>query len=342
MSSTPEPNPSNPMLCRGLEGVICGWKIPNAPVAFALGLSRSVLCGAILALSPGGDLFAEAGGAGDVSPDALNAPTGSVENWQKATVFLFDEANQNFAIAAKSSQGEEFRANRLGEGATLLTIQPRTQGNIERAKAIFEELISGNPKDSAGLAARLHLARLFEFHASPQDPQKAREIYEGLLADGQGDPLAELAASRLVLIDLHSTDSHESLNAAAQKLAIHGTQLRTSIGRREFFSNMGLTLNQLRGDKKLAMEYLIAAEAEGLPMQQLDAPLLVTIAALAEELNDLETAKKYYSLFTSRYKRDTRSYYVMQKLEELGAPDAGRASPDSEPNSAAPAPPPQS
>jgi len=296
-----------------------------------------LLCALFLGLGLGDKLHAQGKETEKAPPNGSQSQATNLENWEKATIFLFDEAHENFAKAAALSQGEEAAASRLGEGVTLLTIQPRTQGNLARSQSIFEELIAKNPKDATGLAARLYLARFYEFHVSPQAPEKAKEIYEGLLTDGLGDPLAELAASRLALIDLYSADSPESLNDAARKLAVHGTKLQTSIGRRELYSNLGLTLNELRGDKTLAMEYLIAAEAEDLPMQQLDAPLLITIAALAEELGDMETAKKYYSLFTSRYKRDTRRYSVLKKLEKLGGTDAGPAPTHPAPE-AAPAP----
>lgn len=316
----PQPDLKNPSsFSHCTWGLAFSCEVESKPYHVTAGWVRKVPIGLmILGMCIGGTLQAQDKESEKASPSGSKSPSTSLENWQKAKIFLFDEAHQNFAKSAEMSQGEEARANRLGEAVTLLTIQPRTQGNIMRSQSIFEELISQNPKDATGLAARLHLARLFEFHVSPQYPQKAREIYEGLLTDGLGDPLAELAASRLALIVLYSTDSPESLNDAARKLAGYGTTLQTSIGRREFYSNLGLTLVQLRGDNKLAMEYLIAAEAEGLPMQQLDAPILITIAAIAEELGDMETAKKYYSLFTSRYKRDARRYSVLEKLENLG------------------------
>ncbi len=288
-----------------------------------------ILCAAVMGLAQGA---ARAQGEDTANAPASISQPDVLESWQKATVFLFDEANQNFAKAAASSDGEEARANRLGEGVTLLTVQPRSEGNLRKAETIFEEVISRNPKDATGLAARMHLARLYEFHVKPKAPDKAKAIYEGLLTDGVGDPLAELAASRLALLELYATSSPDEMNEAARKLAAHGTKLQTSIGRRELYSNLGLTLNQLRGDKRLAMEYLIAAEAEGLPMQQLDAPLLITIGALAGDLGDKETAKKYFSLFTSRYKRDARRYSVVEKLEAMGAAtDSGTTPPPSAP-----------
>ncbi len=315
----PDPNVTPPILHhrRGLPTTSRAVRHPSSFSASLIG--KLILCAAIFGTGLGEQLHAQAIGTGEVPMAGDKSQATTVESWEKASVFLFDDAHEDFAKAAKVSKGEEARANLLGEGVTLLTIQPRTQGNISRAQSIFEELIAGNPKDTIGLAARMHLARLFEFHVSPQDPQKAKEIYEPLLEDGIGDPLAELAASRLALIELYAADSPGEMNAIAQKLAVHGANLQTSIGRREFYSNLGLTLLQLRGDNKLAMDYLIAAEAEGLPMQQLDAPLLISIGALAEELGDVETARKYYSLFVSRYKRDARRYSVLEKLESLGA-----------------------
>ncbi len=264
-------------------------------------------------------------------------PPSSLDHWEEAAVFLFQEAHRGFAksaaLASREGDTQEARANRLGEGVTLLTIQPRTQGNIQRAQEIFEELIAGDAKDESGLAARMSLARLFEFHTSPQEHTKARELYSGLVDDGVGDPVAELAASRLVLIDLYAANSIEELNAAAQQLAPIGAKLQTTIGRREFYTNLGLTMHALKGDHQLAVEYLIAAEREGLPMQQIDAPVLLAIAALAEELGDMELAKEYYTTFVNRYQRDSRRYSVLEILENMGGSNPNAAEESSSPNS---------
>ena len=282
------------------------------------GVRSAILGVAILGFTLAAKTQANAAETVATPPADPKAPPTSLENWQKTAIFLFQEANKNFAKAAAKQTGEEARENRLGEAVTLLALQPRTQGNITKAQTIFEELISQNPKDGIGFAARLHLGRLFQVHATPTDPEKARAIYSELVADGAGDPLAELAAYRLVNIELYSADSPEAMNAAARKLAPLGETLKTPVGRREFYGSLAAALYRFHGDKRLAMEYFIIAKDQGISVQQFDSGLLIVIGSLAEELGETEIAKKYYTLFVNDYKRDARRHAVIQKLKQLG------------------------
>lgn len=255
--------------------------------------------------------------------ESSSAPSGQdlvLQGWEQASIFLFDEAHQSFR-KAEGQEGVNERDRRLGEAVTLLALQPRTQGNILAAERILEQLGEENPHDATGLAARFHRARVHENHLTPPDIQTARVLYEGVISDASGNPLAELAAARLVLLDLFAAGNEPAALAAAEKrLRPLGETLQTDIGRREFHSAMGMSINLLRGDPQTALDHLMKATRFSFPMPQQETEILLVAGALAEEIGDYELARSIYTRFVDNFSRDSRNYSVRRLLEDLPAP----------------------
>ena len=246
------------------------------------------------------------------SGESEEAPEES-QSWNLATQFLFQEAHESFRSSAQNS-----RERRLGEALTLLVLQPRTNAKIRQAQQELQNLATENPQDPAGKAARFFLARIEEMHAAKPDLERARDSYLLLLADGDGDPFSEMAASRIVLIDLYgASESPEKISEVIEDLRPIGDLLRTDSGKREFFTNQGFALVELGGDPRTAMESLIAADEIGQPLPMVDADALLVIGGLAESLGETAIARKYYKKFVARYRMDNRRYSVERFLEKL-------------------------
>jgi len=264
-----------------------------------------LICG--LALTSGG--IAESAG-----PESMEE-----RGWQEASIFLFQEAHETFSDRRQPAS----RESALGEAVTFLGLQPRTTRNVQRAQEALQKLIDENPDDSVGLAARFFLARLFEIHLSDPDLSKARELYDSLRLEGAGDPFAEMAASRVAIIDLYQTGGDpESMTLVLESIKDFPENLKTPIGRREFFANVGLTLVDMDGDPGEALQYLLAAAEYSFPLPQVESIVFLAIGQLAEDAGDLATAKDFYSQFVEQFPRDARRYSVERMLEELAVKES--------------------
>jgi len=238
--------------------------------------------------------------------------------WQAAATFMFKDAHRQF-IEAAGEEGVGESERQLGEALALLNLQPRTQGNIRRAAELFGRVAEADAHGTSGLSARYYLARIWEQHASPPDPARAAQLYRKLLVDGRGHLLPELAASRLVNMELFATGSREELDAREHELAPLGELLRHPVSRREFYHNLGSSLLLLDGDRERAVGYLELANDAGYTRTASESGALISIAEAALALGDEETARTYYAKFVERYPRNFRSYHARQQLARLQA-----------------------
>ena len=240
-----------------------------------------------------------------------------VAGWKQATGFLFNESNTSFQ-AAKGKPGVDERERRLGEAVALLSVQPRSQDNLERVRSGLEGIAAESGTDTAGLIARYLLGRYWEVQVATPDLDKAKTIFWDLAKEGSGNPIAEFGASKVALFELYRSPK-DQLNAKAVELEAWEPLLTTSIGRREFHINLGMALFDLNGDPALVLKHLLAGDREGITRAQTESTVWVLIGDLAEKLGDKQTAATYFRKFVDRYKRDNRRYTVQERLNRLEA-----------------------
>jgi len=240
--------------------------------------------------------------------------------WEQASLFLFREAGEAF----RKGKGMEPRERKLGEGLSLLNAQPRTRANLERALDLFAQVAAERADDDYGLIARLSGARTREIHLVPQEKERAREIYRELVAVKPGHPVCELAAARLVILELYEEMPPEELRERVRALAVLGEELRSREGKANFHYTLGMALVEMEGDPALALPHLRAAFELGMQNWQSDARLLVALGATAEALGERGLAQTAYERFVKTYRRDRRTYAIKARLEALrtegGAP----------------------
>ncbi|HWL51638.1 MAG TPA: tetratricopeptide repeat protein [Chthoniobacteraceae bacterium] len=239
--------------------------------------------------------------------------------WRDASNLLFNQAHQQFQRAAKK-EGAAERERMLGHGITLLNLQPRTQSNLEEARALFQRLMAQAPESGEARFAAFYLARLYELYDHPAQPDQARRLYRQLLEDHPGDLLAERSASCLVLLDLYETISDEERTRRFHALESWASRLRTPTGRRDFSLNMGyacLDFPAIEASRARAIHYLLAAEKEGITQHQMEARTWIAIGELARLEGRKELAREYYQKFLTKYRRDNRHYTLQKRLETL-------------------------
>jgi len=234
--------------------------------------------------------------------------------WKDMQSLQFSEANKAFRQPAEASIERE---RSLGEGISLLSLQPRTPSNVERARALFAELAKGDSADRISNIARFFEARVLEVHSNPMQPLEAEKKYRSLLELRTGLPLAELSAAKLAQILLYREMSQKEVQETLADLERLEPLLQTAAGRREFHAAVGMALLDRNEMPEAALRHLLAADQEGLLRASTETQSWVSIGRLAEQLKQPELAQKYYRKFLAKYLRDNRSYDISLRLEAL-------------------------
>jgi len=279
-------------------------------IDFSLSNGRKRFCRSIVALCV----------IGVISPAlaAREKPTPGLDDaWRDAAGFLIDEANRIFAETKASSEDQEIERT-LGEALTLLNIQPRTASNLERAEGMLKKMAAKEGR--AGVFARYFLARIYEMYSEPPRTDEARAMYQELLRSGGDDPMAERAASALVLMEIYENVSPGERARRFEALETMAGTLKSPSGLRAYHLNMGngyLYFPKMEGSARKAFDHLMAADRIGITRWQVESMTWIAIGQLAERLGEKELAITYYQRFLDRYQRDNRHYSISKALEAL-------------------------
>jgi tetratricopeptide (TPR) repeat protein len=241
--------------------------------------------------------------------------------WEQAASYLFNDANRAFR-EAKDNPAVDERERQFGEAVTLLNIQPRKQENIARARTMLEALAGGQPPDALGNLARFFAARICEVHQDPPDREKAAALYRQVLEARSGNPVVELAAARLVLIEAAAAGNRDERLQRLAGMEPLAALLITPQGRREFHTRLG-SAYLAEGDLAPGIAHLVRADKEGFTWPQAEGNTWLAIAEAARLKGDAPLAAAYYRKFLGKYQRDVRCYTAAQRLKEiqgLGAP----------------------
>jgi len=247
---------------------------------------------------------------------ALAKNTSLQSAWEFAEVNLFNDSNKVFR-ELKGQPGVDERERAFGEAVTYLNVQPRTLQNIARSQELLKTLISGD--DRYAPLAGFYLARIDEDYLIPPDPERAKAAYLELLTRRTGNPLVESAAVRLALMAELSAADAEGRREALLATRSLAQNLLTREGRRDFHLNLGLALIKAGGLHE-GLKELLAADAEGITRPMTERGAWVAIAETARVTAQNELAAKYYRKFLEKYGRDTRSYTLEQRLQEVETP----------------------
>jgi len=251
-----------------------------------------------------------------------------VDPWEGALRFEFGPAVKELARLHDRSPDDPRVA--LGLASALLGVQPRTQANILEARSLLERVVATPPADSTfTLAARLLLGRIAEDHLIPSRPDEAKELYEALLRDHAGHPLADQAAVHLALLAAYPPadvprPSSAELHARIDELR---ATVRTPEVLRELHALQG-TLLIAENNLAAALPHLRAARAVGYRQPNRESEADLSIANIARELGERSVALEHYRAFLAARPRDARGTTVRRYVKELESADASNPGPD--------------
>lgn len=223
--------------------------------------------------------------------------------WQAAFSFDANKASARFETLHRENLADP--AASLAHAAALLARQPRTSGNLQRARDLASNVPPDAPANLHAAAAYL-LARLDHDHLSPPNLVAARAAYEALLTQHPGHPLSDRAAVHLAVMLLHQTPELNSFEAIAKVESLIERIQRPS-ARRELLHLVARAYLDLLNSPADALPPLLAARAIGFDTPNRNGDLDLMIASLASETGDEALAARHYTAFAEAYPRDVRA-----------------------------------
>jgi tetratricopeptide (TPR) repeat protein len=242
---------------------------------------------------------------------ATSALADSAKGWNDLGLLLFRDARRQFAA-------EENRSARLGESLALLNLQPRTVGNINRARAMLEGIRAENRNDEDGIASTYHLARLLQLHLAEPDLTGAAQLYRELMNNHPGHPLSQQAVVKLAITSIFAELDPAAQAKAAESMEGELDALVLPSAERDLCLALGQYYLRWADQPERALTFLLRARKTG-SMVRTNAlgDLLMQIGELARELGKDELAREHYRLFLEAHPRDARAYLARQRLHEL-------------------------
>ncbi len=237
--------------------------------------------------------------------------------WRWVAEQRYAEARAVFEPAV-SAGGAGAREARLGLAVALLGVQPKTQGNVNRAREVLGPLASSQPADAWALQGRYFLGRIAELHEREPNVVLARRIYRGLFEEHPQAPIAQAAAVKYVLLALNAVEPPEAKQATLARMESLSGLFAEAFARRDY--HVVMAYGYLRhaperlGD---ARRHALAAEAAGFTDAERRRSNLLRIAELSRALDDPATARSYYEQFLAGAARDTRALLVRERLAAL-------------------------
>lgn len=227
-------------------------------------------------------------------------------------------ANQAYRAAERTPTSDEAgeRAVRLAKGLALMNYQPRTDQTIRRALEHFAVLIGSGHEDEAAIVARYFQARIWQMHAEPADPARARAMYVELAVRHPKHPLAQYAWVKVGTMDLYL---ERKPDAATRIRRVEGylEKLSDPAVRRSLRHVLGQACQVLVDDPARALVHYEAALEDGLEKDNLRADVILRAAECARRVGKTDKARRYLSLYLERYPRSHATQVARELLGSL-------------------------
>ncbi len=246
----------------------------------------------------------------------MAAAAGPRAGWKELSLLNANEARDLFAAATEADPAS--REARLGTAISLLSVQPRTDGNITTAAQLLETLRTENAQDDEGIGAAYYLARIQQLHGATPDRPAAVAAYRGLLAAHPDNHFAQMAAPKLAVLLLYDDVSRDEWERRVAEIEALLPRLTATEAVRDTRLVLAGALIRLRRDHARAYPLVTACLEPGVVtrLPHLNA-LLLQAAESARQLGNTPAAITYYRRFLGEFPRDIKADEVHRRLETL-------------------------
>lgn len=224
--------------------------------------------------------------------------------WDNALNFDYNTASQTLAHLHANSPDDGRLA--LAHAAVLLARQPRTNANIQRARALTAARVEVETNPSLRARALLLLARIDHDHLPSPDLPSATSLYHQLRRDHPDSPLADHAAVHLALIAIYQSPDLTP-SATLDTLSPLLASIQAPSARRELLQLTAFVHLSRLNQPADALPLLLEGRALGYeaPLRNGDFDLL--IADSAQRARQPALAARHYLAFADANPRDVRA-----------------------------------
>jgi tetratricopeptide (TPR) repeat protein len=239
--------------------------------------------------------------------------------WEEASRLLVNDANRSFN-KIKNAEGEEKRVVLYGRAITLINVQPKTSTNIDKAKALFNEVIAGSETDDLSVASLFALARIAQIYQLRPDDEEAILLYTDLIKRHPNHTLAQKAYAKRAVLRAYSLKKEPDLENRFQLIVKEAPLVIEPTARRDYMSLLANLAINLEKPPGLILDFLIQVEATGMLSERGLGDLYVRLGEFARAAGKKDIAIHYYNVFLNTSIRDMRRLIVRERLEELLKP----------------------
>jgi hypothetical protein len=240
--------------------------------------------------------------------------TSADEPWRLMAGLRFSEARAAFPARAEASDAE-----RLGRALSLLGAQPKTDSNVNQAEQILAALAADATDTEILVRASFLHARVPHIHRQTDWSEAARR-YLAVYEAHPAHPLGQRALVRHGIVTLFRPLPPEEFATlfdaflAASAAIDHPDALRD-------LDWLLVSVHERRlGDPVATLRHLERLLAGPAPIREITRlGFLVQAGELARELGDPAKAARYYREFLQTALRDSRAYFIRQRLSEVEA-----------------------
>ncbi len=250
--------------------------------------------------------------------DLTDSTDAQTDPWNLAASFLVNDALRAF----EKEEAMDPNVRRFGKGIALMNVQPRTAENLAKAAAHFDAVAAETAREHPlNALSRFFRARLDEFYFVPPRTAAAAASYQALVEQRTGNPVIELAASRLVILGAHADKPREKILADLADLEPLVDFLVTPAGKREFHIAMASAILDNGGDPSRAVDHFLAADRVGWTRKNTAAAVWLVGGEAARRAGRTKDAIYFFQHMITTYPRDPRVHTVKQILAEMEPTD---------------------
>ncbi|MGC1481081.1 MAG: tetratricopeptide repeat protein [Chthoniobacterales bacterium] len=240
---------------------------------------------------------------------------GAKDPWKAAAQQLLDEAYVGFSEGTGDDEAAGPQAL-FGQAAVLLNLQPTTDGHVDQAIALLENIMADHPGTGVALEAEYLRARAEQVHKSRPDLGKARDQFIRFIEANPGHRLADVAAVKLATLEIWSGTNGEQTHAIQRWNGVVDS-LGFDAARKDLHLLLAEADQHVTGNRENALHHFLKAEELGIASHKTRGNVIFQIAELAYELGRNDVAREFYERFLNEYRRDVRRPVIESRLKDL-------------------------
>ena len=248
----------------------------------------------------------------------LADPAGDIlQAWEAATNYRYNQAYRAFLRLQKTEDLSIRREAVFGEALMLLNVQPKTSGNIERARELFEGIAEERVDDDLSVQSLYYIGRIYQTHQRVTDYKSSARFFLLAIEREPDHAYGQMAVVRLANVWLYEPVPKAVKLERYERLRALGGNLTFRPAQRDFNYVAGVACLCFELSPERAMEHLKVLETVEVHQPRSRASLYARIGETARKSGDASTARVYFQKFLDEFPRELRTQLIRDRLNQL-------------------------